>query len=412
MSDNVSSLPTLPQPGTLPRISQCLQQTWAFALALDRLARRSDVWLAETPEELAALQRLRLEVYCREQGDSGGTVVDGRLVVAGDDSPSALLIGCGPRTAPTGTVTVHTWDPGEVPADYARDHGLHRFEGIEALRVAHVGHLMMHRSLRGSRASLGFIIGAMEVAARASRPDVLFAHAAPGLLARYRRLGFRTFGASAFGSTRGIELPLAFVPEPGWLRRSACLWAPVVLRLVREGVLAAADRDLLQPFATPAVGDTPEALRQLWVRSGDHALAGLGPTLAGLVLERSVALSVGPGVPLKVEGFVSGDLQLLVGGEVQVEQAGRVLGRCGPGALIGLAAWAEGHGRQSLTVRAIRPTTLINVRGGSLRRLLQRDPGLAEEWAAAVGGRAVLATWAGALSRPQAARGTPARTCG
>lgn len=400
MSENVPSLPFLPELGTLPRLGQRLQQTWAFALAMDRLARRSDVWVAETAEERAALQRLRLEVYGREQGDAGGRVVGDRFVVAGDELPSALLIGCGPRTAPTGTVTVHTWGPGEVPADYARDHGLHRFAGIEALRVAHVGHLMMHRSLRGSRASLGFIIGAMEVAARASRPDVLFAHAAPGLLARYRRLGFRTFGAPAFGSTRGIELPLAFVPEPGWLRRSACLWAPVVLRLVREGVLAAADPALLAPFATPVVGATPEALRQLWIQAGGHALAGLGPELAGLVLQRSVGLTVGTGVPLKVEGFVSADLQLLIAGEVQVEQGGRVLGRCGPGALIGLAAWAEGHGRQALTVRAVQPTTLINVRGGSLRRLLQREPRLAAEWAAVAGRQDGLAAWCGPAHAP------------
>ncbi len=361
--------------------SQRILRSWPATVALDRIARRTDLWLAETDAEREALLRLRYRIYAEEQGDGGGILdlKDGCFVAPGDDEPGVILIGFGPRLAPLGTVRVQTWAPGCVPEDYARDHELHRFDGIERSRVAQVGYLMLDRSIRGSLKGLGYVLGAMDFAARTLRPDLLFAHAAPGLVGPYKRLGFRTYGARPFGSSRGLEVPLAIVPHLQWLRTSACLWAPVLLELYRDGVIAAASDSMLAPFAASVVHTDRRRVSDAWQAVPTHDLSALSPTVAEWVQSRASVYEVGPGVTLTVQDFFGADVMLLTSGSVQLEQDGTILDRRWAGAVLGEEAWHSSRSRRACTIRTTSTVTFLNFRGGDLRRLARELPGAADE---------------------------------
>jgi|GEM_PF-4138231 len=362
---------------TTRSLRQRISQSWPATVLLDALYRRDDVWIATTPAERDAVFRLRHAVYAEEQGDTGGHIDHGRFIAPGDHDPECILIGCGPRHAPEATVRVHTWEPGCVPPDYARNHALRRFEGIDRLRVSHVGYLMLKPSLRSSLRGLGFVLGAMELAGRTARPDILFAHAAPGLLARYERFGFRTYGAPVFSSTRGPEVPLCITADRAWLRASASLWAPVILQLVDEGVIAESPTRLRSPFETADRPSDPERLREAWQRP--HALSALSLDASRAVLRHARRFEVRPGVCLHIEGFVEKDLILVVDGTVRRERGQRVVDHKGPGSLLGVEAWMEPGSRHRHTVRTVTGATILTLSGRRLRKLCARHPILSAE---------------------------------
>ena len=363
-----------PNPRTL---RQRIMDSWPATVALDRLVRRRDVWVASSPAERDALFRLRHTVYAEEQGDTGGHVEDGRFIAPGDHDPECILIGWGPRDAPVATARVQTWAPGGVPADYARDHELHRFEGFERLRVSHVGYLMLHRDLRSSLRGLGFVLGAMELAARVNRPNILFAHAAPGLLARYQRLGFRTYGAPIFSSTRGPEVPLCITADPTWLRSSASLWSPVLLQLLAEGVLTPSPSAHRTPFEVADHPADPNRLREAWQRP--HRLSGLSLQASAAILRHARRFEVRPGVGLHIERFVEKDLYLLVDGTVRREVGPRIIDHKGPGSLLGLDAWMRPGSRHRHTVRTVTGATIVALSGRRLRQLCAGQSAIARE---------------------------------
>src|SRR5262249_57485470 len=104
---------------------------------------------ATTPEEREAIFRFRYDVYVRElKYNYAADHERGRLEQEEDGKPYTTLLYTGDARRVTSCVRLRVWEPGQVPARDFQALSLELFPGIERLRVAQVGRLLVHPPLR------------------------------------------------------------------------------------------------------------------------------------------------------------------------------------------------------------------------------------------------------------------------
>ena len=108
-------------------------------------------------------------------------------------------------------------------------------------------------------------------------------------------------------------------------------------------------------------------------------LQGARPDVVRRLVDGAVERSLRPGDVLMEEGAPGREIYLVVQGAVEVVKGqgedGLLLGRRGPGELVGEMAFLDNRPR-SATVRAVEPTLLLEFREASLREALAAQPEL------------------------------------
>jgi CRP-like cAMP-binding protein len=350
---------------------------------LGSFAGRVPVHLATTPEERAAIFRLRYDVYVEEQRRHNLPVPEGtprEVHAPEDDLPDAALYYVGTPERLEATIRVRTFAPGTVPPTLAAQCSLERFPDVHTRTVFHVGFLIAPPTFRGSASVVALICGAVERTIRERGAEVLLADCAPGHLRTYYRLGMRAYGGRTFSTTIGLCVPLVgFSSDLEHARRTGSPLYSVLRRLADEGKLPASDITPLQrPLATPGVELDPVRIAlvvdaALALHDGGF-LARLPPATRARLLRSAALLEVDADVEILRQGYMNRDLFVLLEGSLSVHIDGVQRRTLGPSSVLGeVAFFAPGVGR-SASVRSVGRCRLLHLRPSALRDLAHRHP--------------------------------------
>lgn len=131
----------------------------------EKPSRREPVHIATTREEREAVYRFRYEVYYEEFGRELGAPDHERRQVTDDEDERSYttILYTGSADHITGTLRLRCWGSGEVPHHDVEELSMDLFPGIERLRTAEMGRLMIRPSARGKRVVAALIRKAYEL---------------------------------------------------------------------------------------------------------------------------------------------------------------------------------------------------------------------------------------------------------
>ncbi len=348
-----------------------------WLMSLERVRR------ATTREEREAIYRFRYQVYIEELKYQYSTADHVRrwLPHEEDEKPYTTLLYSGAPGAVTGVVQIRAWEPGQVPP---RDHealSLDLFPGIERLRVAQIGRLMIRRSLRGTLLLPSLLRAGYEFLAGEALTDLAFVDCAPGLVRHYRRLGALPYGGKLLV---GPGIPLLLVPSDYQrLRKLGSPVAPLVKKYFGPGKRAPLDmapyRHLVDGDAVPVEFDA----EKIWTEFESRLLRGeRRPVFVEDVPPKALKRLTSTGFVLKMragdlvtgEGIEERELFLILDGTFEVVGRERRFALLERGDLFGDIAFFTRAGERTASVRAVTDGRLLVLRRRFLQDLNRREP--------------------------------------
>jgi hypothetical protein len=354
-----------------------------FTRLLSTLSRIAPVHIARTPEERAAVFRMRYRVYVEEQRDlrfPGTNHALREIRQPDDDEPTTTLFYTGTPPDITGTLTVHVLDPRRLPDGFHADYSLDRFQSLDDRPLAHVGFLMTERTLRGTAEVLALTSGAVAHVVKNHQVEIMFSVCAPGLLRSYQRFGLRPYGAAVFSSHRGMQIPVAGVTaDLDHVRRCASPWYPTLSKLGAEGRLPRREfASLLPAFGRSGVELDPARVcarvEAAMARHPIPVLASLPEGTRRRLLRGGFIFDVARDLAMMVEGLVNRDVFIILDGRLAVYRGGRLLATLGPGEVIGEIAFFSDSGQRAASVRSRAAGQVLHLSHGFLRRLAAEHP--------------------------------------
>lgn len=350
------------------------------------LARRYPVHKARTEEEREAIYRFRYEVYIEElnytyQADHAGR----RLKQDEDEKPYTTLLYTGSPEKITGAVRVRAWGPGEVPVRDFEALSLHLFPGIETLRVAQIGRLVIRGSLRGKLVMPSLLWGGYEFLVGESGVDLGFVDCLPGIASHYIRLGAVPYAGRLIDLGYGPGVPLLLIPSDH--ERLARLRSPVAALSAKyfgPGKRPPLD---LTPFRHLIEGDSVPVefdREKVWREVEDRLLTGerSAPSVLTGLSRRSIARLVAGGFVLRVpagelvirENVEEREVYLILEGSFEVTRGDRRVAVLETGDVFGEIAFLAEAGRRTASVRARTAGRLLVLRRRFLDELTRDDP--------------------------------------
>lgn len=341
------------------------------------------VHVARTEAERSAVFRARYEVYVEEQHGTTAAGIDHarrELRTPEDDLPETTLFYIGALPNILGSLRVRAWQPGQIPADFARQFSLERFPDIATRSICNVAYLVARRTMRGKFGVVALTAGAIEATVRAHGTEMMLSGCAPGLIAGYRRLGLRPYGGRVFSHHIGMCIPVAGVTaDLEYTRRCGSPWHPTLARLAARGELPVRDFSALQaPFVQGGIEADPvpvaAAIESVIAGRGSPFLGGLPAATRRRLARGAMVIDVEPGVDLIVEGFANRDIFVVLSGAVEMRVGDRPTAVLGPGEVLGEVALLGEEGRHAASVRTLAAGKVLHIRHGSLARLTTRHP--------------------------------------
>jgi hypothetical protein len=339
---------------------------------------------ATTAPEREAIYRFRYEVYIEELKYHYPAADHQRrwLTHDEDEKPYTTLLYTESDGRVTSAAQVRAWEPAQVPE---RDHqalSLDLFPGIEHLRVAQIGRLMIRPTLRGQLLMPSLLRAGYEYLAGEAKTDLAFVDCAPGIARHYLQLGARPYGGRLLV---GPGIPLLLVPSDyERLRRLGSPVAPLVKKYFGPGKRAPLDltpyRHLLDGGDLPVEFDPDKIWREFETRL-------LGHDRERPVFVQNVPLKVlkrlaTSGFILKVgaEDTVTGqdiqerELYLTLEGVLEVIRDGRRMALLERGALFGDIGFFTAAGTRTASVRALTDARVLVLRRRFLQEITREFP--------------------------------------
>ena len=353
------------------------------------LSRFEPVHQARTQEQREAIYRFRYEIYVEELHHTVGGVDHARrwLHDEDDDAPYAIHLFTGTPPEVSGALRVMHWEPGEVPAGEFQMLSMDRVADVRECRVAEVGRFMIRPTLRGRLLLPALARHAFEVLVGEHGVEMMFLCCAPGLIAAYRKLGFRTFGGALVAHADGMHVPMmGITSDHEYLEQVGSPAASLARKYFGPGRRPPLDPSRYEHlFEDSTVVMDPE---QIWeemqqtLQEADVETSFLQQLPTELVAElgqRGCIVEVAPGTLVTQEGYVERELYIILSGSFEVLTGGRRLAVVGAGEVLGEVAFFRENGCRSASVRALAPGRVLLLRRSMLEALKKDEPALAAE---------------------------------
>ncbi len=349
---------------------------------VDWLLELETVRAATTAAEREGIWRFRYDVYVRELGKTvpGADHARGWIRDPDEDDPSVTLLYTGSPADVTGTLRVDRWPTGAVPEPAARKYGITEARALLALPMAEASRLMVRRQLRGKLIMPALARAAFELATK-DGVRVSFAYCAPGLVAGYRRLGYRPYGAELIATADGLRCPLVLVVDdvPHLRAMASPLTSLARARFgagtaettavveAELGLSGALEVDEGEVWAGVQAALLAHPLRpQVFDDLDDAQVRTI--TGAGFVIE------VAPGGTVTREDLNERELFVILDGEFTVTREERVVAQLRKGDVVGEVGFFIASGRRSATITARTRGRLLVLRRRVLDELRTRAP--------------------------------------
>ena len=351
------------------------------------------VYVAETEAERQAVFAFRYTVYATELGRKLGNADHGQQVLYDDedDKPYTTLLytedGAGGLT---GTLRIRAWEPGAVPHKDWEAFSMERFDGVDGMRAAEIGRLMIERGHRGQLGLLSMSCAVYQLCA-ARGVDVAFINCATGLVRHYRLLGFRTYAGRLVPTPDGIEVPLVLIPsDRAFLEQAGAFIAPFAdlfygtdpgkrrpADIGRWSRLLDADSAPVR-FDAAAVRERIGRLRET-AREHPSMLEGLSEETVGKLSEKGFLMTVSAGQLLTEKGLTQREIFVILDGAFEVHDGDRRVCVLGQGDVIGEVGFFGSSGRRTASVTAASDGQVLVLRRRFVDELMKNDPGCAAE---------------------------------
>jgi hypothetical protein len=350
------------------------------------------VYIAQTEEERQSVFAFRYTVYATELGRKLGNADHGKRVVHDeeDDKPYTTLLytrdGAGQVT---GTVRVRHWEPGQVPEKDWTAFSMERFDGLDKLRTAEVGRLMIEPGQRGQAGLLSMAYTIYQLCAGELAADCAFINCAAGLVRHYRLLGFRTYAGRMVPTADGVEVPLLMIPsDGGYLEQAGAVIAPLAGVFYGPGKQAVVDIErwahLLDADSAPVRFDSAavrERIGRLRQAAGEHPsiLDALSEQTVGMLSDKGFLMDVGAGQLLTEKGLTQREIFVVLDGAFEVHDGDRRICLLGQGDVIGEIGFFGTSGRRVASVTAATDGQVLVLRRRFVDELMRNDPVCAAE---------------------------------
>ncbi len=348
------------------------------------LARRmGEVRVATLDSERERVFRFRYSIYVDELGRGVGTVdpLRGSLRDAEDDeNETTILYIADADGLLTGTARIRCWGPGGPPFDVRSRFTMDLFAGLEGMGTAEIGRVMLHPNSRGGSGFQALIGAAFQLAASEHGVDACFLICLSGLVASYRRLGFRPYAAPLVPGVDGLTVPLVFLLcDSSGLERldsplapvlDACCWPPG-----RHAAAIAAWSKLFDPAALPLQFNS-EAILERVRDDNDHSafLQALDERTVRKLVDHGFLLSVRGGQVLTRQGVIQRELFVVIEGAIAIADHDHHLRTIGPGEVVGEVGFFASTHRRSATVTAQTDGQVLVVTRRWLDEMKESDP--------------------------------------
>jgi hypothetical protein len=337
--------------------------------------------------ERQAVFRLRYRTYIEELKKDGIASADhARQTVedARDESSQSAVFYTGSPDNPSGTIRADLYPAGEITEDLRQRYGLSRYPELQSEAVAEFSRFVVRPDARGSLAAFSLGI-AIYTHAISQRCRFGFAFAAPGLVRRYAKFGFRPYAANLIPTPDGIRVPLiAIASDYDFLAAAHSPLATIAKRAFARGRLPAVDlnvfRDRIETEAayfSTSGEQVIEAVREL-AQTGSPLLEGMPAGAIEAMAAHASILRVDAGHTLLRAGLVDRELYIVVEGKMKVFRNGALLAEVGRGEPIGEIAFFSSSGQRSADVVAAEPARLVLFGRRVVDRLLQSHPGVGQ----------------------------------
>jgi len=343
------------------------------------------VAVARTPQEKEAIYRLRYDVYVRELGKGFLHDVDHareQVRDEGDEHPGTLLLYTGTPERPTGTVRLERWRPGQVPAHVRSRFCLDRFPDIDHETVVETSRLVVRPTMRGKLVVPSLARAGFEACA-AHGVRLVFAYCAPGLVACYRKLGYRPYAGDLITNEDGLRIPLVGVTSDGaFLDRidspvrglAANYFGPGkappldmsrLAHLLGDGApsVRCSARSVRREIDAAATCDTP---------SSPSLLQGISEDGLRLLARKGLVLDVPAGSRMMREGLREKELFVVLEGVFESYSASGAYELQRPGQVFGEVALFLESGQRISTVRSLTRGKVLVLRHRFIDEVLEQ----------------------------------------
>ncbi len=350
------------------------------------LSKLEKVSIARTPPEREGIYRFRYRVYVEELKKNLPDADHDRKWLRGeeDEASYSTLLYTGTPDEVTGTVRIRAWGPGEIPPKLFEMLSLERFPGIEELRVAEIGRLMIRSTLRGKMLLPSLMRSGFEHMAKERRSDLAFVFCLPGLVRHYRALGARPYGGRLVRLPTGTMIPMVIVmSDHRHFRRCGSIITSLAKEHYRPGRNRVLDMapygQLLEGDRVPVEFDPTKVWTEVKSTLADEdetptVFESLSPGSVKRLLNSGFVLDVQEGDPLTRVGVVEREIFIILEGAFEILVNDRPVNLLGKGEVIGEIAFFSSHGHRTAEVRALTDGKLLVLRRKFLRELTRKDP--------------------------------------
>lgn len=342
----------------------------------------ADVRIAETDEEIHAIQRMIYSIYVEERQYSfPGIDYENRIVTSPEDrASSARFLYIPDEQGIQAAVRINTWPREEVPEGVAADLSLDLLPGLEGLNITEICRLVVRSDCRGSpTAAASVLLRAFEDAINDFGGDLGFVYCAPGLVSYYLNMGFRPYGGRLVDVEFTSMIPVVMIPsDVEALKACNSFMAPAAEKIFGSGkrLDTSAFDHLLRPDNLPVVVDKEKILAILEAlgQAGCEFLDGLNAKDFEALARSAFGMGIEAGRVLTSTGTRETEIYLVYEGHFEVLAHGKVVAYLGPGDVIGEVAFFTTANVRTATVRASEDSKVLVLKRSSVMRLLDGDP--------------------------------------
>jgi CRP-like cAMP-binding protein len=348
------------------------------------LAALPEVRMAETEEEREAIFAFRYHVYVEELGRKLGNADHGRRRMhdVEDDKPYTALFYVEDEEGVAGTMRVRHWEPGEVPAKDFETFSMERFKGIEQLRTAEIGRLMVRPNRRSGVTLAALGVAAFSVGSVNWQTDLVFANCATGLVRHYGLLGCRRYAGRMIPTPDGIEVPLVMVvSDVEGFHAVGSFLTPLVERAGLDPLDTASFAELFDERNMPVQFD--KELVRAAIDSGVAANIGFLSEISAeaieALVEKGFVIQVPFGELLTEAGLGQRELFVITDGKFESYTEERILRRMYPGEVVDEIGFFSSDGRRTASARCVEGGRVLVLRGRAIDELRVSAPAVAAE---------------------------------
>ncbi len=342
---------------------------------------------ARTPEERAAVHRLRYDIYGREMNLDSDAVDHAAEVITDANDEHGRLLTATVDGELVGTVRVHWGGDAPLPEEFRRTYHLDMFEPtVNERQMVVFTRLMVRPAFRGTMVPVQLFAAIAQLAVDV-RARLSFCDCQPHLLNLYTGIGYRTYAHTENDPLMGLLVPLVLVVEDlDHLRRTG---SPLLSFSTAEGFTPDHPADILRLLpASPAIGTVPVEAAAAWARgygllAGSDGRVGFFDGIADEdlhhVVDRGFVIRCERGDLVIQDRAVDRTMFVVLSGLLEVVEGEEVVAVAAPGDVLGELAFLL-HGDRTATVRAASDDVeVLSLNEKALLRLQEAQPHLAAQ---------------------------------